>query len=523
MVECDDLAPDSTDLRTQPEERDALLDAASAALWQELETDTRPDADDREVLDINGEGPVERDDIQRTQMRVPLEHDVAVAPIDIRCAIDDQEQDSQVGGDQVVAGKNTDHKREGGDGEPPDTAEGRGDSADDNSLPRREQRHDTTLPKTEREALTAVNRATIEHDTTTDGTRVISLPDGNQSTYRVRNENGVRVADDWRIDVHDRQHDLGIGRRLAKATADDLIRGGVDRLNVTIGDEASLRTALTVFGDALKFEDDAEDSPRSPQAVLAAINHGRAADGEAFAGLRAQVDLQSFGVDHLEYHTSSDEVILDRCDFSKIQATEAGMHGEVDAMRQRILAMPEPHATNATLAFNELLANYKTHVLPVNEGERYEVRLSMVWDPDAGSTHLRLANYFFGEVSPGVPENINLHLSQFLEENVFFGESREEQGEAVDPVDLEVAEVLEEKGDETTAHLQQSGRGLQTIARVSTRALCVRFPEGGGGFVIDLKNVEVAREQTETDEDRGDEDVDDVISKFLEGYDEDET
>jgi hypothetical protein len=120
-------------------------------------------------------------------------------------------------------------------------------------------------------------------------------------------------------------------------------------------------------------------------------------------------------------------------------------------------------------------------------------------------------------------EDINLRLSQLGATDAFFGESREAQGAEVDSEDIEAAELLERKGEETTAHLQQSGRGLAAIARVSTRAMVVSFPQSGGGFVIDLKNVEVAREPSgsEVESLNVNGQVDALIDRFLEDYPDD--
>lgn len=407
-------------------------------------------------------------------------------------------------------------------GGPPDnpggTSEVSGD--DDGNLPKRVRRDEREIPEDKRERITEIGKAHIHHEIQDDGVQVLSLPGGNRSSYQISESEGRWTAVNWRIDINKEQRDLGIGRRLAKETADELIRQGVDTLDFDIESEAALRTAFTVFDHHISYTAPDGSEISTPQQALAMIERSRSETAESPSGIHASVDIHSFFARDAAYHTTDGEHIIDRCDFSNAQADEHGMYGEVHAFRQRLLGLPEPHATNATLAFNELLANYKAHVLPVNAGERYEIRTSWVQDPDTRQSHIRLTNYFFGSVRPGLVDEINYHFSEIGSEEAFYGESREAQGAEVDPEDVEAANTLAERGEETTAHLQQSGRGLATIKRVCTRAMAVGFPGGGGGFILDIKDVEVARKpaKPETQTPASKDEVDSLIDDYLKDF-----
>lgn len=522
MESFSDHHPERPEAADQPTEVAASVDADSAALWQELDgyRDLRPSEASRDS-DSLAKRPV--GDIAVADQ---VAMDVAFAVVmpafasvgdrgDQRSVATGAGDTDDQSGDQGAA----DDRGDGTGGPPGDRREVAGD--DEGGLPKRERGDERDLPDTERERLAEVSRARILHSERNDGTHVLSLPDGNQSSFQVADDGERRVVNNWNITINDGQQDFGIGRRLAKETADELVRQEVDQLDFTIDSEAALRTAVSVFGDSMAYTDPrGEVAVANPKQALELLNRRTPDEGEASEGMQVAVDIGSFANRHLAYHTAEDETVFDRCDFANIQADESGMFGEVHAFRQRLLGLPEPHATNATLAFNELLANYESHVSPVNPGERYEVRVSWVRDPDTDQQHVRLTNYFFGEVSPGVVEGINLRLSQLGITDAFFGESREAQGAEVDEADIEAEEVLEQMGEETTAHLQQSGRGLAAIARVSTRAMTVRFPDGGGGFVIDLKNVEVAREPSGSEVEALDANgkLDELIDRFLEDY-----
>lgn len=504
----------------QQPEVTAPLDSESAALWRELDghRTLRPRDDDRDndALAARPVGGLPVAD--QVAMNVAL---AVVMPAFARVGDSGERHDDPAvtaASDARGVDRGTDHI---GDG-PIDPPNDRRETADDEGgLPKRERGDERSLPDAERERLVEVSRARILHSERDNDTHVLSLPDGNRSSFQVAADGEQRVATNWRIDIHEGQQDFGIGRRLAKDTADELIRQEVDRLDFSIDSEASLRTAVTVFGNSISYTDPrGEVDIATPKKALELLNSRTPDDGDVGEGIQAAVDISSFSDNHLAYHTAEDEAVFDRCDFANIQADKNGMYGEVHAFRQRLLGLPEPHATNATLAFNELLANYESHVSPVNPGERYEVRVSWVRDPDTDQQHVRLTNYFFGDVSPGVVEGINLRLSQLGTTEAFYGESREAQGAEVDEADIAAEAVLERMGEETTAHLQQSGRGLAAIARVSTRAMTVRFPEGGGGFVIDLKNVEVAREPTGSEVETLDANgkLDELIERFLEDY-----
>ena len=165
----------------------------------------------------------------------------------------------------------------------------------------------------------------------------------------------------------------------------------MNTLSFDVNSDAALRTAVTVFDHyvVLTSPEDQSEFPTHQQA-LEAIDRNSVEDADVPTGIQATVDIRSFFNHDAAYHTAEGERVIDRCDFANAQADEHGMYGEVYAFRQRLLGLPEPHTTNATLAFNEILANYNTHVLPVNPGERYEVRTSWVQDPDTQRSHIRL-------------------------------------------------------------------------------------------------------------------------------------
>lgn len=519
MEHFSDQHPERPEPTDQQADGAAPYDSESAAYWQELDgyQELRPDPGTR-ADDALAERPV--GGISKADQVAQNVAFAVVMPAFARVGGQDEMHGStgrtaaadEAASDRVTADRS-------GDGPTIPPTDRREVAGDDGGLPKRERGDERTLPDAERERLVEVSRARILHSERSGDTHVLSLPDGSQSSFQVTDAGEQRTASNWRIDIHDGQQDFGIGRRLAKETADELIRQEVDQLDFSVDSEASLRTAITVFGDSIKYIDpQGAVEVTSPRQALELLNSRAQEDGVVDEGIQAEVDLGAFSLNQLAYHTAEDETVFDRCDFANIQADENGMYGEVHAFRARLLDLPEPHATNATLAFNELLANYESHVSPVNPGERYEIRVSWVQDPDSEDHHVRLTNYFFGDVHEGVVEGINLRLSQLGTTEAFFGQSRESQGAEVDEADVEAEEVLEQMGEETTAHLQQSGRGLAAIARVSTRAMTVRFPDGGGGFVIDLKNVEVAREPSGGEVAGGraaEEDVDDLIDKFL--------
>lgn len=526
MEHISDQSPERPEDPDLSADRAAPDDAESVALWQELSGYPGAHADDNLRDDDalakrpdSGTGSVGYDVAQRVAWAVVMP---AIAKMGESGDPHSMAAGTAMSGDQVVDQGGADHRGDGPTDPPDDTREASDD--DEGRLPKRERGDERALSDDERERLLGIGRARILHTERENDTHVLSLPDGNQSSFQVEDSGEQRVATNWQIDVQDRQQDFGVGRRLAKETADELVRQQVDLLDFTISSEAALRTALSVFGDSIEYTDPREEAEiTNPKQALELLDSRTTVDGEAAEGIKAAVDMHAFFNNHLAYHISADETVFDRCDFANIQADENGMFGEVYAFRQRILGLPEPHATNATLAFNELLANYESHVSPVNPGEHYEIRVSWVQDPDTEERHIRLANYFFGDVRPGVVEDINLRLSQLGATDAFFGESREAQGAEVDSEDIEAAELLERKGEETTAHLQQSGRGLAAIARVSTRAMVVSFPQSGGGFVIDLKNVEVAREPSgsEVESLNVNGQVDALIDRFLEDYPDD--